>query len=694
MKDTDVGAGDKASRAQLPSYALLGRMVAETRRASDIFPLLHEDAVAAVGGRCSVLLQIDPRTALLHPTSALGIDRLPPEPWMLTSAEARAADEAFSNEAPLFVADLQARLPALAERLGTCSALLVPLFQLRTPLALLVIGVREPIASVPERLLSVAHAFVLAIERARLHREAQLQQEVRRLLDAFSRVASSALNLTTGLEVFCRDANRLFNAERTSIWLHDRQARALVLTASSDPSYLARGTRVSIESAHSPAAAAMRRPRAEIHDAPQEDAASMAASTITVPLKGRRRALGTLVFESVHADPGAELDLLDNADLVGRQLSGAVENVQLLEDVLRSRREMEKTVNSLPDLVAVCDASLQLMNVNQAFAERVGLGRDQMVGRLLTDFLGLDATSWLRKLDVCGAGAAIAQSYTHELDDAILGGRFSITVSTLLAPEGDPLGVILVARDITPQTRLEAERTALRDRLTQSEKLAALGQFIAGIAHELNNPLQAVLGHAELMRRRTGLTRDVHRDLQIVYREADRAAKIVRNLLVFAGKRRLARRLVNVNTVVGKALSNRASACRAGGIEIVRQLDEHAPKILADPLLLQEAILNIVINAEQAVAAKGGGRIEARTKSWPARNLVVIEIRDTGPGIPPEVMARIFEPFYTTKEVGQGTGLGLAITYGIVQEHGGHVLAATHQEGGAVFTVELPTGRG
>ena len=161
-----------------------------------------------------------------------------------------------------------------------------------------------------------------------------------------------------------------------------------------------------------------------------------------------------------------------------------------------------------------------------------------------------------------------------------------------------------------------------------------------------------------------------------------------------AGKRRLARRLVNVNTVVGKALSNRASACRAGGIEIVRQLDEHAPKILADPLLLQEAILNIVINAEQAVAAKGGGRIEARTKSWPARNLVVIEIRDTGPGIPPEVMARIFEPFYTTKEVGQGTGLGLAITYGIVQEHGGHVLAATHQEGGAVFTVELPTGRG
>jgi two-component system NtrC family sensor kinase len=692
--ESDIGSGGQASRAQLPSFALLGRMIAETGRASDIFPLLHEDAVAAVGGRCSVLLQIDPRTALLHPTSSFGIDRRPRDPWMLTPAEARAAGEAFGSAAPLPVADLQARLPALAERLGTDAALIIPLFQLREPLALLVIGVPAPVPCVPDRLLSIAYAFVLAIERARLQREAEMQQEVRRLLDAFSRVASSALNLTTGLEVFCRDANRLFNAERTSIWLHDRHAHDLVLAASSDPSYLARGTRVSIESAHSPAAAAMRRPRAEIHDAPQqEDAASMAASTITVPLKGRRRALGTLVFESLHTDPGAELDLLDNADLVGRQLSGAVENVQLLEEVLRSRREMEKTVNSLPDLVAVCDANLQLMNVNQAFAERVGLGRPQMVGRLLTDFLGLNVTNWLRKLDLCGSGAAAGQSFTWELDDAILGGRFSMTLSTLLSPEGDPLGVILVARDITPQTRLEEERAALHDRLTQSEKLAALGQFIAGIAHELNNPLQAVLGHVELMRRRTGLPRELHRELQTVYREADRAAKIVRNLLVFAGKRRLSRRLVNVNTLVGKALSSRASACRAAGIEIVRRFDDHAPKILADSLLLQEAILNIVINAEQAVSAKGGGRIEACTRSWPARNLVVIEIRDTGPGIPPEVLAHIFEPFYTTKEVGQGTGLGLAITYGIIQEHGGQVLAANHQEGGAVLTLELPTGR-
>jgi PAS domain S-box-containing protein len=657
-----------------------------------MFPRLHDEALAAVNGRCSVLLQINPRTGLLHPTSVHGLDRVPSEPWAVASAEARAADEAFGNETPLVVAHLATRLPALADTLGTASALFVPLFLLNEPVGLLVVGVPAPMAHVPDALAWVSQAFVLALERARMQRDAELQQDIRRLLDAFSRVASSALNLATGLEVFCRDANRLFNAERTSIWMHDRQTRDMVLAASSDPSQGEVGTRVSSESEHSPAAVALRRPRAEFRDAPAGDhAAFSVSSTITVPLRGRRRALGTLVLESARMDPGTELDVLDNADEVGRQLSSAIENVQLLEEVIKSRRELEKTVNSLPDLVVVCDARLLIVNANQAFAERVGLPRAQVVGRKLADFLALDAANWIAKLDLTGAGANASQSFSHELDDTVLGGRFSMTVSALIGQDGDPIGAVLVARDLTPQANLQARHDALHDRLSQSEKLAALGQFVAGIAHELNNPLQAVLGHVELMRVRTDLPRELQRELQLVFREADRAAKIVRNLLVFAGRRRLARRLVNVNTLVSKALSSRATACRAAGIETTKHLDDLAPKIVADPLLLQQAILNIVINAEQAVC--GGGRIEAVTKWWPARNLVVIEVRDTGPGIPVDGIDRVFEPFYTTKEVGQGTGLGLAITYGIIQEHAGRVLAANHQEGGAVFTIELPAGR-
>ena len=244
---------------------------------------------------------------------------------------------------------------------------------------------------------------------------------------------------------------------------------------------------------------------------------------------------------------------------------------------------------------------------------------------------------------------------------------------------------------VTPQTQLEAEREELRKRLTQSEKLAALGQFVAGIAHELNNPLQGVLGHLALLRVTGAVSKPLRREIQTIYREADRAAKIVRNLLVFAGSRRVARRAVSLNAVLQKVVALRAAACRAAGIEVVRHYDEKLPRVQSDPLLLHQVFLNMVMNAEHAIASAGaGGRIEITTAAAPARKLIVATVRDTGGGFAPDVLSHIFEPFYTTKEVGKGTGLGLAIAYGIVQDHGGQIIAANHPEGGAVFTVELP----
>jgi two-component system sensor histidine kinase HupT/HoxJ len=124
----------------------------------------------------------------------------------------------------------------------------------------------------------------------------------------------------------------------------------------------------------------------------------------------------------------------------------------------------------------------------------------------------------------------------------------------------------------------------------------------------------------------------------------------------------------------------------------VRNYDDQLPRVQSDPLLLHQVFLNMVMNAEHAIQATGrGGRIEITTKIAPSRDRIIATVRDTGTGIPDDTLPRIFEPFYTTKEVGKGTGLGLAIAYGIVQEHGGHISAANHPEGGAVFTVELPT---
>jgi signal transduction histidine kinase len=180
--------------------------------------------------------------------------------------------------------------------------------------------------------------------------------------------------------------------------------------------------------------------------------------------------------------------------------------------------------------------------------------------------------------------------------------------------------------------------------------------------------------------------------VQTIYREADRAAKIVRNLLVFAGSRRTVRRSVSLNAILQKVVALRLATCRALAIEVVRHYDDKLPRVQSDPLLLHQVFLNIVMNAEQAVAATGRpGRIEITTRISGDR--IVAIVRDTGNGIPTGALSRIFEPFYTTKDVGKGTGLGLAIAYGIVQDHGGLITASNHPEGGAVFTVELPAPR-
>jgi two-component system NtrC family sensor kinase len=594
------------------------------------------------------------------------------------------------------VPDLSQKAGPITELLDTHSAVLVPLSEMLGPIGVLVVSCAErPSADQLQQVASVGHAFTLALERTRTAGEADLQLELRNLLHEFSRSVSSTLRLATGLEAVCMGASRLFAAERTSVWLHDRRARVVALSASSDVVYLAQDRHVSTADALAPASVALRRDRAEI--APSAKTGGN-TGLLTIPLRGRRRALGTLVMEEVRLESGTERELLDRADEMGRQLSGAIENVQLLEDLLRSRRDLENAFNSLADLVAISNRDGRLVYVNRAFLNRTGKPRNELMDRLLSDVVGPGTRELLDRahekdresVSLEGDEKTVSAPLSAEIEDTALNGTFLVTLMPLLSGEQESKGVVLVARDVTPHVQLEAERAELRNRLGQSEKLAALGQFVAGIAHELNNPLQGVLGHLELLRATGAFPKALRRDIQRIYREADRAAKIVRNLLVFAGTKRLVRRRTSINATLSRVLALRAHAFRAVGIEVVRRHDERLPRVKGDPLLLQQAMLNIVLNAEQAIAS--GGRIETRTRLLEenGERAIVVEIRDTGPGIPPAVLSRIFEPFYTTKEVGKGTGLGLAITYGIIQEHGGQIVVSNHPDGGAVFTVRLP----
>jgi two-component system NtrC family sensor kinase len=308
----------------------------------------------------------------------------------------------------------------------------------------------------------------------------------------------------------------------------------------------------------------------------------------------------------------------------------------------------------------------------------------------IADLVGRELGAWLEALDL-GDNAGLHAS-SCEVDDPALGGRFSVRATPLQGPDQRVRGLVVVARDRTQEVRLEADRVVLGERLAQAEKLAALGQFVAGIAHELNNPLQGVLGHLELLRATASVPRAMQPELRVVRREAERAAKIVNNLLVFAGSRRGTHRCVSLNTIVGRTAALRSRTARQHGIEIVRDLDRNLPRVRGDATLLQQALLNVIANAEHAIVATGAaqGRIRIATRTESDGATAIVEIADSGGGIPPESLPRIFEPFFTTKEVGKGTGLGLAIVYGIVHDHGGEISARNRIDGGAVFRIALP----
>jgi two-component system NtrC family sensor kinase len=254
------------------------------------------------------------------------------------------------------------------------------------------------------------------------------------------------------------------------------------------------------------------------------------------------------------------------------------------------------------------------------------------------------------------------------------------------------LDVEAIVRDVSERKRLDDQARDLYQQLLQAEKMAALGQTISGVAHELNNPLATILASAEQLARRP-VDPAIRRGLETILGEAERAAKIVRNLLTFARKRHTTRAMVDLNQVVRETLALRQYGLRATNIDVIDALAAGLPPLFADPYQLQQILLNLVINAEQAMlSAHGRGVLTVRSWQHPDRDAVVLEVNDDGPGVPETVLPRIFDPFFTTKASGQGTGLGLTVAYAIAEEHGGSLRVESSAAGGASFFLELPTG--
>lgn len=262
-----------------------------------------------------------------------------------------------------------------------------------------------------------------------------------------------------------------------------------------------------------------------------------------------------------------------------------------------------------------------------------------------------------------------------------------VTARAELAKTSRSLRIEALIRNVTERKKLEDQT---REELVQDKKLAALGQTVSSVAHELNNPLATILTWSERLAERQ-LDNVTRQGIETILGETERAAKIVRNLLTFARKPHTTRAMVDLSEIIRDTLSLRSDEQRLTNIAIIDKLEENLPEVFADPHQVQQVLLNLVENAEQAMmTAHGRGTIVLRT--WHDRDAesVLLEIQDDGPGIPEDAQPRIFEPFFTTKDTGKGTGLGLTVAYAIMQEHGGQIRLVSNSSGGTNFHIGFP----
>jgi PAS domain S-box-containing protein len=388
---------------------------------------------------------------------------------------------------------------------------------------------------------------------------------------------------------------------------------------------------------------------------------------------------------------GSPIHVLINAfglyDNAGRllQIRGLMLDVTGLRtyqsELHRERDFSGKILNNTQSMILVADTAGLISYANRRWSDS-GFEQRDLLGRPL---LEMAAPGFVQPLADAIQNTLRGQQVDN-LELQILrgngiSGQFSANLSPMRDEQGTVTSIVVVLTDIT-------DSTVLRDKLVHAEKMAAVGQLVSGVAHEVNNPLTAILGFADLLMENPDVPESARKDLRVILQEAQRTKQIVQNLLSFARQMPPQRNPVQLNVILRRTIQLRSYDFNSHGVDIVEHLDEGLPEVMGDAHQLQQVFLNILNNAYDAVHEVGrSARIEIMTTKF--GDGVEVSFSDNGPGVShPD---RIFDPFFTTKEVGKGTGLGLSICYGIVKEHGGEILCHNNTDGqGATFIVRLP----
>ncbi|HKU61307.1 MAG TPA: ATP-binding protein, partial [Gemmatimonadales bacterium] len=355
-------------------------------------------------------------------------------------------------------------------------------------------------------------------------------------------------------------------------------------------------------------------------------------------------------------------------------------NGRLYEIVRRSKEEWETAFNALAEGIAVVDPSQVVLRANRALAALAETTESELVGRNFCDMLTGTAEVVAELMEAAQRGERTA-SMTARLERT---GRVLRLTAAPFAERAGPGPVVMLVEDVTEQRTLEAQ-------LIQNDKMASIGQLVSGVAHELNNPLTSIAGLTELLLERDPQLGMPREHLRVIHDQAERAGRIVRNLLTFARKGVLEKSPVDLNDVAARTALLIMYELQLHGIELESVTGPHPVVVLGDRHELQQVLLNLVTNAVQAVSALERGRNrKIRLEITRQNGDAILRVRDTGPGVPPHLVPHLFTPFFTTKSPGQGTGLGLSLSYGLVKAHGGELVYEAPPEGGAEFRVTLP----
>ncbi len=350
-------------------------------------------------------------------------------------------------------------------------------------------------------------------------------------------------------------------------------------------------------------------------------------------------------------------------------------------ELQRERDFSGKILNNTQSLILVADTAGLVSYANRRWYD-MGYRQNQLLSQPLEELIVPARRQALNE----AFAATLAGQQIDNLEVQIVHGEgrvgyFSMNLSPMRDEQGHVASIVVVMSDITDAATLQAK-------LLHAEKMAAVGQLVSGVAHEVNNPLTAILGFSDLLMENPDVPESARKDLHVILEQAQRTKQIVQNLLSFARQMPPQRRPVQLNTILSRTVQLRAYDLHSRGVEVIEQLDPELPQAIGDAHQLQQVFLNILNNAYDAVRDTGRpARIEIKTTN--RGGFVEVLFRDNGYGISfPE---RIFDPFFTTKEIGKGTGLGLSICYGIVREHGGEILCHNNADGqGATFIVRLP----